>query len=303
MSWCLSANLLESISFDNIENDKYQINNSISGSTRRAYPEEIIRQLMYSRLVKEYLFNPDVIHIEFPIQIGSSKKRADIVVIDKDKKPLIVVEVKVLINTEAIGQLHSYLYASQAKYGVLVDSQKSFYYEKLSDNTIMEVSELKSFNSETKNVDSSKMSLPEQKTTFGINHLVKEICEGNETWMVESGDIAFKVSLESLQNYSSIQKMALELGHSLLNHNPSQKEWRLALHHLIQSPRIIKKKSEFRLIKEYTFFIDVADMILENNLNSSNYFFTRKNGLFSCLLNKVYTEYESYKIKKNAPPL
>jgi len=103
MSWCLSANLLESISFDNIENDKYQINNSISGSTRRAYPEEIIRQLMYSRLVKEYLFNPDVIHIEFPIQIGSSKKRADIVVIDKDKKPLIVVEVKVLINTEAIG--------------------------------------------------------------------------------------------------------------------------------------------------------------------------------------------------------
>jgi len=167
----------------------------------------------------------------------------------------------------------------------------------------MEVSELKSFNSETKNVDSSKMSLPEQKTTFGINHLVKEICEGNETWMVESGDIAFKVSLESLQNYSSIQKMALELGHSLLNHNPSQKEWRLALHHLIQSPRIIKKKSEFRLIKEYTFFIDVADMILENNLNSSNYFFTRKNGLFSCLLNKVYTEYESYKIKKNEPPL
>jgi len=65
-----------------IPDDK--IRDYIDGTIRNDTPEEYVRQTVEKRLVNEHKYLKSQIKIEFPVQMGSRKKRADIVIFLKD---------------------------------------------------------------------------------------------------------------------------------------------------------------------------------------------------------------------------
>ena len=56
----------------------------IDGKFRNDTPEEYVRQTIEKRLVNEHKYLPAQIAIEFTLQVGSNKPRADIVIWEKD---------------------------------------------------------------------------------------------------------------------------------------------------------------------------------------------------------------------------
>lgn len=56
----------------------------IDGKLRNDTPEEYVRQTIEKRLVNEHRYSPEQIKIEYTLQVGSNKPRADIVIWEKD---------------------------------------------------------------------------------------------------------------------------------------------------------------------------------------------------------------------------
>ena len=106
----------------------------ISGSLRRDTKEENVRQRWARSLVEEYGYLKTDIAVEFPIKMGSARKRADIVVFKegaprKQENIYIIIEAKTdeTLPTagEGLSQLKSYMSASiGCRYGMWVGSEK-----------------------------------------------------------------------------------------------------------------------------------------------------------------------------------
>lgn len=56
----------------------------IDGKFRNDTPEEYVRQTIEKRLINEHKYSTKQVKVEYILQLGSSKKRADIVIFDKD---------------------------------------------------------------------------------------------------------------------------------------------------------------------------------------------------------------------------
>ena len=93
-----------------------------SGRDRRAYPEEIVRQLYIKKLMDDYGYPKERIQVEKPVFFGSGvgKKRADIVITHADDPDAayIIVEVKKPKRKDGIEQLKSYCNAEGSPIGV-----------------------------------------------------------------------------------------------------------------------------------------------------------------------------------------
>lgn len=124
----------------------------ITGALRKDTPEENIRQRWARSLVDEYGYSKKDIAIEFTIQMGVMKKRADIVIFKPGSKPSqdaiqIIVEAKrddinLTDVGKGIGQLKSYMAASLCcKYGLWVGKERQAL-EKLEDGTPVVVSDI-----------------------------------------------------------------------------------------------------------------------------------------------------------------
>lgn len=59
----------------------------IDGTIRVDTPEEYVRQTVEKRLINEHKYSKEQIKIEYGVQMGSGKKRADIVIFPKDSTP------------------------------------------------------------------------------------------------------------------------------------------------------------------------------------------------------------------------
>lgn len=99
-------------------------------------PEEAIRQLYLYMLIHEYNYPTNRIEVEFPIHFGREIKRADIVIIDKDRPmvPYIIVELKKPKLTDGKEQLKSYCNATGAPIGVWTNGQQISYYNRKDPN-------------------------------------------------------------------------------------------------------------------------------------------------------------------------
>ena len=99
-----------------------------SGRDRRAYPEEIVRQLYVKKLIDDYGYPPNRIQVEKPVFFGSGmgKKRADIVVMHADdpEAAYIIVEVKKPKRQDGIEQLKSYCNAEGSPIGVWTNRRR-----------------------------------------------------------------------------------------------------------------------------------------------------------------------------------
>jgi type I restriction enzyme M protein len=96
-------------------------------------PEEAIRQLYLEILLNDYKYSTNRIELEYNVTFGREKKRADIVIFDKDQTttPYIIVELKKPKLKDGKEQLKSYCNATGAPIGVWTNgNQISFYHRK-----------------------------------------------------------------------------------------------------------------------------------------------------------------------------
>lgn len=96
-------------------------------------PEEVVRQLYLAILTKDYNYPTDRIELEYSVSFGVEKKRADIVIKDKDRidVPFIIIELKKPKLKEGKEQLKSYCNATGAPIGVWTNGEQiSFYHRK-----------------------------------------------------------------------------------------------------------------------------------------------------------------------------
>src|SRR5690554_1306237 len=96
-------------------------------------PEEVIRQLYVMVLTQDLAYPISRIELEYAVTFGREKKRADIVIFDKDQTttPYIIVELKKPKLKDGKEQLKSYCNATGAPIGVWTNgNQISFYHRK-----------------------------------------------------------------------------------------------------------------------------------------------------------------------------
>lgn len=109
------------------------INCLIREKAIRLTPEEVVRQLYLMVLMDDYGYPTDRIELEYGVSFGRQKKRADIVIFDKDHvtSPYILIEVKKPKLRDGKNQLRSYCNATGAPIGVWTNgAQISFYHRK-----------------------------------------------------------------------------------------------------------------------------------------------------------------------------
>ena len=109
-------------------------------------PEELIRQLYAARLMDRdrYHYPPNRVRFEHLVNFGREKKRADIVILDKDRPdtPFIIVEVKKPKLLDGKSQLRSYCNATGAPIGVWTNGQQISRYHRKDPNYFEEITDI-----------------------------------------------------------------------------------------------------------------------------------------------------------------
>ena len=114
----------------------------IDGKFRNDTPEEYVRQTIEKRLVNEHKYVPAQIKIEYTLQVGSRKPRADIVIWDRSVSNPTQGNVKLIIECkketvdpknakDGIGQLQSYMsVCPNCEWGMWTNSIQKYVFRK-----------------------------------------------------------------------------------------------------------------------------------------------------------------------------
>ncbi|MFT4210748.1 MAG: N-6 DNA methylase [Microbacterium sp.] len=116
----------------------------LTGRYVRDTAEEYVRQNIEKALVRQYKYPPKACEPEFAIKVGSSKKRVDVVVFDRENErtqatAFLLVEtkradVKPGNKTDGVGQLQSYMAAClNVRYGMWTNGDDRFCFAKRPD--------------------------------------------------------------------------------------------------------------------------------------------------------------------------
>ena len=107
-------------------------------------PEELIRQLYAARLLNQYRYPKERVRFEHLVTFGREKKRADIVILDKDRPdtPYIIVEVKKPKLQDGKDQLRSYCNATGAPIAVWTNGQQISHYHRKDPNYFEEITDI-----------------------------------------------------------------------------------------------------------------------------------------------------------------
>lgn len=119
----------------------------IDGRFRNDTPEEYVRQTIEKRLVNEHKYLTSQIKIEYTLQVGSRKPRADIVIWDKDTPEKTQGTIKIIIECkketvdarnakDGIAQLQSYMsVCPNCEWGMWTNSIQKFVFRKYTDES------------------------------------------------------------------------------------------------------------------------------------------------------------------------
>ena len=107
-------------------------------------PEELIRQLYAARLLNQYRYPQERVRFEHLINFGRERKRADIVILDKDRPDTsyIIVEVKKPKLQDGKDQLRSYCNATGAPIAVWTNGQQISHYHRKDPNYFEEITDI-----------------------------------------------------------------------------------------------------------------------------------------------------------------
>lgn len=107
-------------------------------------PEEIVRQLYAKRLIEQYGYPTERITFEYPVNFGRQKKKADIVISDKDRveDAYIIIETKKPDLKDGKDQLRSYCHATGAQIGVWTNGEQVSYYHRKNPNHFEDITDI-----------------------------------------------------------------------------------------------------------------------------------------------------------------
>ncbi len=143
-------NALRALVFIKIVKDKEAqfVNCVIRNKNIQLKPEERVRQLYAVRLIHQYGYPKGRLAFEHPVNFGRQKKRADIVIFDKDRPdtPYIIVELKKPKLQDGKNQLRSYCNATGAPIGVWTNGEQISHYNRKDPNYFEEISDIPNAN-------------------------------------------------------------------------------------------------------------------------------------------------------------
>ena len=107
-------------------------------------PEEVVRQLYLLVLTEDFGYPLSRIKLEYEVTFGREKKRADIVIFDKQQtdSPYIIIEVKKPKLKDGKEQLKSYCNATGAPIGVWSNGKSISYYHRKDPNYFEDISNI-----------------------------------------------------------------------------------------------------------------------------------------------------------------
>ena len=120
----------------------------VRGKDIHLKPEEVVRQLYATRLINSYGYAKNRLAFEHPVNFGREKKKADIVIFDKDRpdSPYTIVEVKKPRLQDGKNQLRSYCNATGAPIGVWTNGQQISHYNRKDPNFFEDISDIPNAN-------------------------------------------------------------------------------------------------------------------------------------------------------------
>jgi hypothetical protein len=209
----------------------------------RALPEEIIRQLWIIRLVDHYGYPESMLRLEYKIQMGVSKKRADIAIISESGHVCIIIEVKQNIDDDARSQLHSYMRNTTATHGAVVSATEFFSFECSESRFITNNNDLPKYGGTLDifnnlipeqqinniNIEQLKNKLFIEDFTRIDNKRVKIIIKGSSIIMNNS----------AMSSYSKLRNAFLDDG-VLIDSNLKQNDWQQIFSTLFDSASLPK---------------------------------------------------------------
>lgn len=124
-------------------------------------PEEIVRQLYAARLIEQYGYPKSRLAFEYEVTFGREKKKADIVVFDKDRPdtPYIIVEVKKPKLKDGKDQLRSYCNATGAPIAVWTNGEKISHYHRKDPNYFEDITDIPKASQSLKDILSERFTL------------------------------------------------------------------------------------------------------------------------------------------------
>ena len=135
-------------------NGKFFIKCLIRGEEIQLKPEEVIRQLFIYKLMNQYGYDKKRIDVERGINFGREIKRADIVIMEKDRPTVvyIIVEVKRPNLKDGKEQLRSYCNATGATMGVWTNGNKISFYHRKDPNYFEDIPNIPNANQKLKDI-------------------------------------------------------------------------------------------------------------------------------------------------------
>ena len=121
---------------------EYYITCTVRKKDIKATPEEVVRQLYLLVLTSDLGYPVSRMELEYEVTFGREKKRADIVIFDKQQttSPYIIVEVKKPKLKDGKEQLKSYCNATGAPIGVWSNGRQISYYHRKDPNYFEDLS-------------------------------------------------------------------------------------------------------------------------------------------------------------------
>ena len=107
-------------------------------------PEEIVRQLYAARLINRYGYPRKRLTFEYAVNFGRERKKADVVIFDKDRPDTayIIVELKKPKLKDGKSQLRSYCNATGAPIGVWTNGEQISHYHRKDPNYFEDITDV-----------------------------------------------------------------------------------------------------------------------------------------------------------------
>ena len=133
----------------------------VRGRDVQLKPEEVVRQLYASRLMERYGYPKKRLAFEFSVNFGRQKKRADIVITDRDRPdtPYTIVEIKKPRLRDGKNQLRSYCNATGAPIGVWTNGSQISHYNRKDPNYFEDISDVPQANQSLADILNERFTL------------------------------------------------------------------------------------------------------------------------------------------------
>lgn len=160
--------------------------------------EEIVRQIYTARLMNKYGYPKNRLDFEYPVSFGTEKKKADIVIFDKDRTdtPNIIAEIKKPKLKDGKDQLRSYCNATGATIGVWTNGEQISHYHRKDPNYFEDIIDIPKTNQTLADILSERFTLKDliikDKISNERKSLKDIVLEMEDEVLANSGEDVFE---------------------------------------------------------------------------------------------------------------